>query len=333
MPRGHRPTADRCLSGPKSPQATVISPHRHCNGLGELLPLNGLRQSFVSPMGNTSKGRVMGDDVRLAFIGAGQMARALAEGLLKAGVVTCSQISASDPDPEARAQFARVTKGSVYANNMSAVKGADVVVAAVKPRLLPGVLQELASAVGNKLVISLAAGVTTEAILAILGPAARVVRVMPNTAVRVLQGACAFAPAGGTTPEDLALVRRLLGAVGLCVQAEEALFDAITALSGSGPALVYVIIEALIDAGVLVGLSRGLARQLVLQTVKGAVEMLSLTGLHPAELAGQVSSPGGTTIAALKILEERAVRGGVMAAVERAARRAAELRPSATSPG
>lgn len=269
-------------------------------------------------------------NVRIAFIGAGQMASALAEGLLKAGVVSASKVAAADPDPQARAAFARLTKADVFAENQAAVADADVVIVAVKPRIVPAVLAELASAIVDKLVVSVAAGVTTESILSVLGPSARVVRVMPNTAVRVLQGTSAYVPAGAATGEDIALVERIFGAVGLCLRVEEALLDAITALSGSGPALVYLVLEALIDAGVLVGIPRPTARQLVLQTTKGAVEMASQTGLHPAELAGQVTSPGGTTIAALKILEERGVRGAFMAAVEQAARRAAELRTPGT---
>jgi pyrroline-5-carboxylate reductase len=264
--------------------------------------------------------------LRIAFIGAGQMATALAEGLLRAGVITASQITAADPDPEARSRFARATKATVYAQNSDAISGTDVVILAVKPRLVPEVLRELASGLADKLVISLAAGVSTGSILQVLGPAARVVRVMPNTAVRILQGTSVFVPAGATSEEDVAIVRRLFGAVGVCIALEEGFLDAVTAVSGSGPALVYLLVEAMIDAGVLVGLPRSTARTLVLQTFRGTVEMLRETGGHPAELAAQVTSPGGTTIAALKVLEERGVRGALMAAVEAAARRAAELR-------
>jgi pyrroline-5-carboxylate reductase len=268
---------------------------------------------------------------RIAFLGAGQMATALAEGLLRAGVVSSSQLVASDPDELARTRFARLTKAAVYAENARAVPGAQVVIVAVKPKLVPQVLGELADHLGGKLVISLAAGVPTGHLLAILGPSARVVRVMPNTAVRVLEGCCLFCLAGATTEEDLQLVKELFGAVGLCLQVDESLLDGITAVSGSGPALAYLLLEALMDAGVLVGLPRPLCRQLVLQTFRGAVKMLEETGMHPGDLAGQVTSPGGTTIAALKVLEERGVRGALMAAVEAAARRAAELRPPAPS--
>lgn len=269
--------------------------------------------------------------LRIAFLGAGQMASALAEGLLRAGVITPSQVVASDPDPEARERFARLTKAQVYPSNAAAVQVAGVVIVAVKPRLVQPVLRELKAVVSDKLIISVAAGIPTAALLAALGADARVIRVMPNTAVRVLQGACAYCAAGRTSPEDIALVERLLGAVGLCLRVDESLMDAVTAVSGSGPAVVYLLIEALVDAGVLVGLPRPLAHKLVLQTFRGAEAMARETGLHPAELAGQVTSPGGTTIAALKVLEERGIRGALMAAVERAYQRAAELRLPASS--
>ncbi|MCS7238447.1 MAG: pyrroline-5-carboxylate reductase [Thermoguttaceae bacterium] len=264
--------------------------------------------------------------IRLGFIGAGQMASALAEGLLRAGVIAPSQIVASDPDEAARQRFARLTKAEVYPANAGVVEKADVIILAVKPRLVQPVLEELGPRTSDRLIVSLAAGIATRAILSAIGQQARVIRVMPNTAVRVLQGACAYCLAGKASEEDARLVERLLGAVGLCLRVDESLMDAVTALSGSGPAIVYLLLEAMIDAGVLVGLPRPVARTLALQTFRGAVEMTADTNLHPAELAGQVTSPGGTTIAALKILEERGVRGALMAAVERGAQRAAELR-------
>ncbi|MGQ9576027.1 MAG: pyrroline-5-carboxylate reductase [Thermoguttaceae bacterium] len=266
---------------------------------------------------------------RIGFIGAGQMATALAQGLLKAGLVQPDRILASDPAPEARERFARTTgvkTSSITSDNLHLVADSDSVFIAVKPQQVAGVLSQIRGYLGpDKLVISLAAGIRLAALAEGLGPQVRLVRVMPNTPCLVGQGACAYCLGERATAEDEQLVRQMLGAVGMVLAVEERLMDAVTGLSGSGPALGFVIIEALADGGVRMGLPRQVALALAAQTLRGAAEMVLATGEHPAVLKDRVASPAGTTIAGLRVVESGAVRGTLMAAVEAAARRAAEL--------
>lgn len=263
---------------------------------------------------------------RIGFIGAGQMATALAQGLLKAGLVQPDRILASDPAPEALERFARTTGGKTTSDNLHLVADSDSVFIAVKPQQVAEVLGQIRGHLGpDKLVISLAAGIRLAALAEGLGPQVRLVRVMPNTPCLVGQGVCAFCLGERATAEDEQLVRQMLGAVGMVLAVEERLMDAVTGLSGSGPALGFVIIEALADGGVRMGLPRQVALSLAAQTLRGAAEMVLATGEHPAVLKDRVASPAGTTIAGLRVLESGAVRGTLMAAVEAAARRAAEL--------
>ena len=262
---------------------------------------------------------------KIGMIGAGQMATALAQGFIKAGLVSAEQVSAADPLAEARARFAQVTGSRVAESNAEVVRRADVVFLAVKPQQIDGVLSELRGPLGGKLVISIAAGVKLARLAERLGADARVVRVMPNTPCLVGQGAAAFCLGGGATADDAALVEQLLRAVGTAYRVDEKLMDAVTGLSGSGPAFVYIVIEALSDGGVRMGLPRAVASALAAQTVLGAAQMVLTTGEHPAVLKDRVASPGGTTIAGLKALEDGGLRSAVIAAVEAAARRSAEL--------
>lgn len=262
----------------------------------------------------------------IGFIGAGQMARALAEGLLRKGLVTPGQILASDPSPAARERFQEATQAETTANNLEVARRQDVIFLAVKPQQIPNVLHELAGRVSpEKLVLSLAAGIRLRQLQEGLGQSTRVVRIMPNTPALVGFGASAFALGESVRAEDGQLVQQLLEAVGLAVQVDEALLDAVTALSGSGPAYVFTFIEALTDAGVRHGLSRQVALKLAAQTVRGAAEMVLRTEQHPVLLKDQVTSPGGTTIAGLAAMEGAGFRGAVFAAVEAAWRRAGEL--------
>jgi pyrroline-5-carboxylate reductase len=265
-------------------------------------------------------------DLQLGFIGAGRMATALARGLLAADLVAPARLVASDPLPEALDHFARETGAQTLPHNAGVAARSDVLFLAVKPQQMAAVFGELNGRLTSKqLVVSVAAGVTLATIAAGLGAGPRLVRVMPNTPCLIGRGASAYALGPGATAEDAALVGRLLSSVGRAVQVEEKLLDAVTGLSGSGPAFVYIMIEALSDGGVRMGLPREIATQLAAQTVLGAAEMVLSTGEHPGRLKDQVASPGGTTIAGLQAMELGGVRGALMAAVEAATKRSAEL--------
>jgi pyrroline-5-carboxylate reductase len=270
---------------------------------------------------------------RWGFIGAGRMATALAKGMLQARIAPVDAICASDPLPAARALLHNEAGLTVFESNLDVTARSDVLVLAVKPQSMSHALEQLRPAVTPEhLVISIAAGITIAAIRAGLGPNARVVRVMPNTPALVCEGASAFALGPGVRAEDEALVRAFLCAVGQAFCVAEPLLDAVTGLSGSGPAFVFLIIEALSDGGVKAGLPRDVAAALAVQTVLGAAKMLRETGEHPGVLRDQVASPGGTTIAGLHALEKAGVRGALIDAVEAAARRSAELAALAAAP-
>jgi pyrroline-5-carboxylate reductase len=264
--------------------------------------------------------------VRIGFLGAGRMATALARGWLAAGLAAPEHIIASDPLPQAREAFAGRDGLRTTGDNREVVAASDLLVLAVKPQAMKSLLAEVRPAVGPRhLVVSIAAGVTLRQLADGLGPDRRLVRIMPNTPCLVGASASGYA-AGDTAPaDDLALVERLMNAVGRAYRLPEALLDAVTGLSGSGPAFVYVIIEALSDGGVRMGLPRDVATALAAQTVLGSAKMVLETGLHPGVLKDMVASPGGTTIAGLHALERGGLRAALMDAVEAATRRSAEL--------
>jgi pyrroline-5-carboxylate reductase len=263
---------------------------------------------------------------RIGLIGAGQMATALGEGFLRGGLVAAEGLVASDPSADARRRFADRTHAATTEDNLEVARRSDVLILAVKPQQMAAVLAQLKGQVSPRhLLISIAAGIRIAALGAGLGPGMRLVRVMPNTPCLVGQGACGFSLGGAATPADSQLVRQLLEAVGLAVEVEERLLDAVTGLSGSGPAFVYVIIEALSDGGVRMGLPRQVATALAARTVLGAAAMVAETGEHPAVLKDRVASPAGTTIAGLQALEAGGLRAALMAAVEAATRRSLEL--------
>jgi len=265
-------------------------------------------------------------DRRWGFIGCGQMASALAKGMLRAGLAPAASICASDPIAAARSRLNEETGISVFETNPEVAAQSDVLVLAVKPQNMSRVLLDLRPVLTPAhLVVSIAAGVTIAAISEGLGPHVRVVRVMPNNPALVGEGASAFALGANALPEDESIVQAFLDSVGVSVRVPESLLDAVTGLSGSGPAFVYLLIEALSDGGVHSGLPRNVATLLAAQTVLGAARMVRETGLHPAVLKDQVASPGGTTIAGLLALERAGVRGAIMGAVEAATRRASEL--------
>jgi len=263
---------------------------------------------------------------RIGFIGAGQMATALAQGFVRAGLVTADGLLASDPVVGARERFGRETGAKAISNNIDVAASADVLFLAVKPQQMAEVLAELRECIPSKtLIVSIAAGVRLSVLADGLGPNVRLARVMPNTPCLVGQGACGYSLGEHATPNDEQLVEQLLGAVGKAFRVEEKLLDAVTGLSGSGPAFVYMIIEALSDGGVRMGLPRNVALALAAQTVFGAAQMVLQSAEHPAVLRDRVTSPGGTTIAGLQVLEEGGLRAALMAAVEAATCRSIEL--------
>jgi pyrroline-5-carboxylate reductase len=263
---------------------------------------------------------------RVGFVGGGNMGEALIRGLLGANLVPPELMAATDVRTERTAQLTRQFGITAHDNNPRLVREADVVILAVKPQVMASVLAEIAPVVtARHLLISIAAGVATATIRAGLGKDARIVRVMPNTPALVLQGAAAIAGGAGAAPEDLAVAEEIFGAVGRVVVLDEGAMDAVTGLSGSGPAYVAIVIESLADGGVRMGLDRATAMTLATQTVLGAAQLLLETGMHPGVLKDMVSSPGGTTIAGITALEEGGVRATFIRAVERATLRSREL--------
>ncbi|MCA9614172.1 MAG: pyrroline-5-carboxylate reductase, partial [Myxococcales bacterium] len=232
--------------------------------------------------------------LRIGVIGAGNMGTTILEGLLDAGAADPSQLMASDPR-EARRKELSDRGVKTTASNLEVARFAQLLVLATKPQVFDRMLAEIAPGTGPEtLVVSIAAGIPIDAIETQLAPGTRVVRTMPNTPALVGAGATAIAPGAHVSEEDLATVEALFASVGITEVLDESLMDAVTGLSGSGPAFIFVIIDALSDAGVKVGLHRSTAQRLAAQTVLGAAKMLIETGEHPGQLKDMVASPGGT---------------------------------------
>lgn len=254
------------------------------------------------------------------------MATALARGFIRAGVVAPRQVIGSDPITAARAAFGKETGARIVAGNLKVVELASVLILAVKPDQVAGVLAEIRNHFTPRhLLISIAAGMTTARLESALPPRARVVRVMPNTPALV--GACAagFAQGKSATRSDGELARRLFASVGEAFPLKESLLDAVTGLSGSGPAYACLFIEGLSDGGVAAGLPREVATRLAAQTVLGTAKMVLETGLHPGTLKDMVTSPGGTTIEGLHELEKGKLRGTLISAVRAATEKSKKL--------
>lgn len=253
------------------------------------------------------------------------MATALAQGFVRAGLVTPSGLVASDVEAGARDQFARATGGSTTAANREVLRATTIVVA-VKPHQVREVLHGVREGLTSRhLVVSIAAGVTLGVLEGAVPEGTRVVRVMPNTPALVGASATAYATGSACTGEDSKWVEKLFASVGVALSVKESLLDAVTGLSGSGPAYGYLMIEALSDGGVAAGLPREVATRLAAQTLMGAARMVLETGLHPGALKDQVTSPGGTTIEGLHELEKAGVRAGLMNAVRTAADKSRRL--------
>ena len=263
---------------------------------------------------------------RVAFIGCGNMGSALISGTLSSGLISKDKVLVTDIRPE-RLEYIREREGiSITEKNREAVEKSDVIVLAVKPQVIGKVLSEIRDVVtGDKVIISIAAGITTGFIEEALGKEVPVVRVMPNTPCLVKTGASGISPGKYAGEEEETIAEEMFRGVGIVVKVPEQMLDAVTALSGSGPAYIFYIIESLIEAGMEMGLSEDDARKLVSQTVLGAARMFVETGESPQVLRAKVTSPGGTTEAALKYLEEKGFQKILIAAVKEAAKRSKEL--------
>ncbi|HSB45129.1 MAG TPA: pyrroline-5-carboxylate reductase [Nitrospira sp.] len=270
--------------------------------------------------------RRMLHDRRLACIGAGNMAEAIVAGLLKGKHVFPAQLMASDIRADRRADISRKYQFATAEKNADVAAWADVILLAVEPQVLDEVLQEIAPVIGEgTLVVSVAAGYPIARLKRYLPGTKRIVRAMPNTPSTIREGVTAVAYAAGLVDDDVRTARALFEPIGRVVEVNEGALDAVTGLSGSGPAYVYVMIEALADGGVKMGLPRETAQLLAAQTVAGAARMVLESREHPGALKDRVASPGGTTIAGLHELERGCLRSTLMSAVEAATKRSSEL--------
>ena len=263
--------------------------------------------------------------MRIGFIGAGQMATAIAKGFVEHNIVPAESICAFDSFPDAMNDFSSSVCGiHSLPSGQHVVDWSTVVVLAVKPGNVPDVSASLNAMPSDKLLVSICAGVPIRKLSDHFGTD-RLARVMPNTPCLVGKGASAFSLGPAATEEDGKLVLTLFSSIGYACKVKEELLDAVTGLSGSGPAFVYQFIESLSDGGVKMGLPRAIATELAAQTVLGAATMVTTSGRHTGTLKDQVASPGGTTIAGLHELERGGLRAAIMNAVEAASIRSAEL--------
>ena len=257
--------------------------------------------------------------MKITFIGGGVMAEAILGGILDGGVANAEDISFGEPVAERREALAGAYGVTADADNIKVIDGADIVILAMKPQNLHSAMEEISTGLqSDQAVLSIVAGATLDTLCKGLDHGA-VVRVMPNTPAQIREGMTVWTATGQVTDDQKATSRRIIASFGEEIYVEdEKYIDMVTALSASGPAYVFLFIEALIDAGVYMGLQRQMARQLVLQTVIGSAKYVQETGMHPAELKDMVSSPAGGTVEALMSFEKSAFRGAVLEAVEAA---------------
>lgn len=281
----------------------------------------------------TAFGTLCGDvSGRIVILGAGKIGEALVAGLLSSGEHKPADITASDRRPERLEEIATQYGIETTLDNAAAVRGAQLIVIAVKPQDIGGLLAEIGPVVdAQQTIVSVAAGITTRSIEERIDAPARVVRVMPNAPMTVHEGIAGVAPGERASEDDVALAERLLGCVGSTVRVPENTMDAVTAVSGSGPAYFALLAESMIEAGILLGLSREISTDLVVQTMFGTAKMLRDEGMHPVELREAVTSPGGTTIAAIRELEQAGVRAAFLNAITAALERGKELAAADTS--
>ncbi|MCA9550870.1 MAG: pyrroline-5-carboxylate reductase [Myxococcales bacterium] len=265
-------------------------------------------------------------DKTVAIIGVGNMGLALMRGIIDSGAVPPERIVIHNKRKERTEALAQEYGVRAAESNAACVQGADIVLIAVKPQIFTKVLGEIRGALGDAVVLSVAAGITCARIEAELGGVPRVVRAMPNTPATIKEGATAVCGGAHATELDVEMAQAILQEISeVVVVVDEIHMDAVTGLSGSGPAYIMLIIEAFADAGVKVGLSREIAQALAVQTIRGSARLLQVTNEHPGRLKDQVTSPGGTAIAGLHTLEEGGLRTTIINAVEAATRRAKEL--------
>jgi len=263
---------------------------------------------------------------KIGFIGAGNMGEALLSGILKDNTFFASDVFVSDLSAT-RLKYIKKTYGvRITDDNKKITKTSEVIILAIKPSGVKDVLKEIASAFKReKLIISIAAGVPIELIESSLPVETRIIRAMPNTPALIKEGITALAAGRHASPEDMKIARKIFNLVGKTITVEEYLMDAVTGLSGSGPAYIFIIIEALADAGVKMGLSRQDSQILAAQTIIGSARLFFAKGQHPGQLKDMVTSPAGTTIAGLHALEQGSIRAVLINAVEKATKRSQEI--------
>jgi pyrroline-5-carboxylate reductase len=265
-------------------------------------------------------------DQTLAILGAGRMGEALLNGLLRSGGWTAGQVTCTTRTPRRAELLAERHGVRAHTDSAGAAAAADVVVLAVKPQSMAELLAEIAPKLHRgQTVVSVAAGVSTATIEAALGEDIPVVRVMSNVAVQVDEAMSVLAAGAHAGPDDVAVASAILREVGTVIELAEHQLDAVTALSGSGPAYLFLLAETMIEAGIMLGLPRDVATELIGQTMVGSARMLRDSGRHPVELRESVTSPGGTTIAAIRVLEQERVRAAFLNAIEAATLRSREL--------
>ena len=262
---------------------------------------------------------------KIGFIGTGKMGEALIKGILSSRLIPASNIHASDMDTAKLQALEKEHKINICQDNCSVIKDSDIIIIAVKPQIVPQVLKEIRPTIKDHLIISIAAGVTIDTYEKALPKGTRVIRVMPNIAATVKAAASAICSGSTAIKDDEAVASEIFNAIGRSVILPEYLMDAVTGLSGSGPAYIFMIIEALADGGVHEGLDRNTSRLLAAQTVLGAAKMVLEDKVHTGELRDMVTSPGGTTIRGLRVLEDHGVRIAMMDAVIEACERSREL--------
>lgn len=268
----------------------------------------------------------MSNLLKIGFLGGGKMAQAMAKGFISAGLTKSEHMTASChptdvPNIEAFKSFGAET----FVENIPVVKRSEVIFISVKPSVVPTVLQNVRTVSDGKLFISIAMGITLEDLEKSLPTTARVIRVMPNTPALVRSGATVYVRGKAATSDDCSVTQKLFESIGTCEEVTESMMDPVTALSGSGPAYIFVLIEALADGGVKMGLPRDLAYRLAAQTVLGAGKLVRESGRHPGQLKDDVTSPAGSTAAGLAFLEQNAFRHAVAGAVEAATLRCREV--------
>ena len=263
---------------------------------------------------------------KVSIIGGGNMGEVIASGIISGKLVSANNLTVSDAAKNRLDYLKGKYKVRTEESNKKAVQFAEIIILAVKPQNMGEVLEEISGDIDEtKLIVSIAAGIPTKFIEGYLKKGIHVIRIMPNTPALISEGAAALAGGINATEDDLATARQIFDSVGITVIVNEELMDTVTGLSGSGPAYVFIIIEALSDAGVKMGLPRDISLQLAAQTVVGAAKLCLRGDKHPAQLKDMVTSPGGTTIAGIKALEDGRLRGTLMAAVEAATLRSREL--------